>query len=143
MKIFLSAVFKEATGNVRRIYTVSLSLFVLAAEGFGKDTKVYKFEKIKRAKAEAKRRHPNVELLDFGVGEPDDMAFPLVVEALKHECAKSENRSYADNGIDEFKSAGATYMEFGLRCRRNRPGHRGYPLHRLQARARHAAERLY
>jgi len=78
---------------------------------FGKETKIYKFEKIKRAKAEARRNSPSTELLDFGVGEPDEMAFPLVVEALKHECAKPENRGYADNGILELKESAAKYLE--------------------------------
>ncbi len=88
----------------------------IGGSGFGKDTKIYKFEKIKRAKAEAKKTRPGVELLDFGVGEPDDMASPMVVEALKIECAKHENRGYADNGIAEFKEAAATYMKevFGV-----------------------------
>lgn len=83
----------------------------IGGENFGKSTKVYKFEKIKRAKAEAKKTAPNKELFDFGVGEPDEMALPLVVEALKHECAKPENRGYADNGIQELKDAAASYME--------------------------------
>jgi LL-diaminopimelate aminotransferase len=83
----------------------------IGGEGFGKDTTIYKFEKIKRAKAAAKKADPNKELLDFGVGEPDEMAFPMVVEALKIECAKPENRGYADNGIDELKSAAVKYME--------------------------------
>ena len=78
---------------------------------FGKETKIYKFEKSKRAKAAARKAHPNVELLDFGVGEPDEMAFPMVVEALKIECAKPENRGYADNGIQELKEAAAKYLE--------------------------------
>jgi len=78
---------------------------------FGKETKIYKFEKIKRAKAAARKAQPNVELLDFGVGEPDEMAFPMVVEALKIECAKPENRGYADNGIQELKDAAVKYME--------------------------------
>lgn len=78
---------------------------------FGKETKIYKFEKIKRAKAQARKERPNVELLDFGVGEPDEMAFPMVVEALKIECAKPENRGYADNGIQELKDAVAKYMD--------------------------------
>jgi LL-diaminopimelate aminotransferase len=77
---------------------------------FGKSTKIYKFEKIKRAKAAAQKVHPEVELLDFGVGEPDDMAFPGVVEALQREAAKWENRGYADNGIAEFKDAAARYL---------------------------------
>ncbi|MEK6530977.1 MAG: LL-diaminopimelate aminotransferase [Deltaproteobacteria bacterium] len=78
---------------------------------FGKSTKIYKFEKIKRAKAEARKKNPSIELLDFGVGEPDEMAFPLVVEALKLECAKPENRGYADNGIYELKEAAQRYLE--------------------------------
>ncbi|MFQ5735897.1 MAG: LL-diaminopimelate aminotransferase [Thermodesulfobacteriota bacterium] len=78
---------------------------------FGKSTKTYKFEKIKRAKAEARKKSPATELLDFGVGEPDEMAFPIVVEALKHECSKPENRGYADNGIAELKEAAARYLE--------------------------------
>ncbi|MBI5681776.1 MAG: LL-diaminopimelate aminotransferase [Deltaproteobacteria bacterium] len=83
----------------------------IGGSNFGKETKIYKFEKIKRAKALARKNHPNTELLDFGVGEPDKMAFPMVVEALKIECAKPENRGYADNGIQELKDAAVKYME--------------------------------
>jgi len=88
----------------------------IGGRGFGRRDKIYKFEKIKRAKAEAKRRDPGVELLDFGVGEPDEMAFPLIIEALRHECAKPENRGYADNGIPELKEAASAYLEkvFGV-----------------------------
>ncbi len=88
----------------------------IGGTGFGKDTKIYKFEKIKRAKAEAKKNNPLVELLDFGVGEPDEMASHMVVEALKIECAKPENRGYADNGIQELKDAVSVYMKdvFGV-----------------------------
>ena len=78
---------------------------------FGRATKVYKFEKIKRAKREAKKKNPNIELLDFGVGEPDEMASNMVVEALKIECGKPENRGYADNGIAELKAAAAAYLK--------------------------------
>lgn len=83
----------------------------IGGANFGKSTRIYKFEKIKRAKAEARKANPSAELLDFGVGEPDEMAFSIVVEALKHECAKPENRGYADNGIAELKEAAAQYME--------------------------------
>jgi len=88
----------------------------LGGSSFGKDTKIYKFEKIKRAKAAAMAADPAREILDFGVGEPDAMAFPVVVEALKRECEKPENRGYADNGIAEFKSAAASYLSrvFGV-----------------------------
>src|SRR5512139_747038 len=78
---------------------------------FGKDTKIYKFEKIKRAKRAAMAAHPGMELIDLGVGEPDEMAFPGVVKKLQTEAARPENRGYADNGIPEFKAAAARYLE--------------------------------
>ena len=83
---------------------------------FGKSTEIYKFEKIKRAKAKARELHPDLEILDFGVGEPDQVAPAPIREALKAEVDKPENRGYADNGIPEFKAAAATYMKefFGV-----------------------------
>jgi LL-diaminopimelate aminotransferase len=78
---------------------------------FGKEQKIYKFEKIKRAKRSALAAHPGVELIDFGVGEPDEMAFPGVVQTLQKEAEKPENRGYADNGIQEFKAAAARYLQ--------------------------------
>jgi len=84
---------------------------------FGKDTKVYKFEKIKRAKREAVENNPAVSLIDLGVGEPDGMAFDIVINSLYEEAQKSENRGYADNGIDDFKIAASKYLErvFGIK----------------------------
>lgn len=83
---------------------------------FGKSTEIYKFEKIKRAKAKARQLHPGLEILDFGVGEPDQIAPAPIREALKLEVDKPENRGYADNGIPEFKVAAAKYMRdfFGV-----------------------------
>ncbi len=78
---------------------------------FGREQKIYKFEKIKRAKRAALAANPGVELIDFGVGEPDEMAFPGVVQSLQKEVEKPENRGYADNGIPEFKEAAARYMQ--------------------------------
>ena len=78
---------------------------------FGKEQKIYKFEKIKRAKRAALAANPGVELIDFGVGEPDEMAFPGVVQSLQKEAEKPENRGYADNGIVEFKESAARYMQ--------------------------------
>lgn len=77
---------------------------------YGKSTAIYKFEKIKRAKKAAKEAKPDVDLIDMGVGEPDEMAFPVVVKTLQEEAAKPENRGYADNGGDDFKQAAARYM---------------------------------
>jgi len=83
----------------------------LGGRRYGKDTPVYKFEKIKRAKRAAMAAQPDVELIDLGVGEPDEMAVPLSVRALQQEAAKAENRGYADNGGPEFRRAAATWME--------------------------------
>ncbi len=83
---------------------------------FGQTQEIYKFEKIKRAKAAARKARPDVELLDFGVGEPDQMAPRAIRDALKTAVDLPENRGYADNGIREFKLAAARYMEgfFGV-----------------------------
>jgi LL-diaminopimelate aminotransferase len=94
------------------------SLFAerIGGANYGKDTKIYKFEKIKRAKRAALAAHPERKLLDFGIGENDDMAAPLVREALKREVDRIENRGYADNGIAAFKEAAAEFMKkvFGV-----------------------------
>ncbi len=88
----------------------------IGGKTFGKDTKIYKFQKIKMAKAEALKNNPGKEILDFGVGEPDEMAFPVVRERLKLEVDQPENRGYADNGLQDFKVAAAKYMKdvFGV-----------------------------
>ena len=70
---------------------------------YGKSTQIYKFDKIKRAKRAAMAAHPGVELIDLGVGEPDEMAFALSVQTLQAEAAKPENRGYADNGGPEYR----------------------------------------
>ena len=77
---------------------------------FGKDTAIYKFEKIKRAKRAAVAANPNLELFDLGVGEPDEMAFPEVVNTLVLEAKKPENRGYSDNGGEPLKLAAARYL---------------------------------
>jgi LL-diaminopimelate aminotransferase len=77
---------------------------------YGKSTAIYKFEKIKRAKKAAKGANPDVDLIDMGVGEPDEMAFPIVIKTLQYAASQPENRGYADNGGDEFKAAAAKYM---------------------------------
>src|SRR5262247_656970 len=78
---------------------------------YGKDTKIYKFEKIKRAKRAALSAHPERQLLDFGIGENDDMAPALVRDALKREVDRVENRGYADNGIAAYKESAASFMQ--------------------------------
>src|ERR1043166_7484969 len=84
---------------------------------YGKGSEIYKFEKIKRAKRAVLAAHPRRQLLDFGIGENDEMADPAVREIAKREIDKLENRGYADNGIAAFKEAAANFMQrtFGVK----------------------------
>ncbi|HEV2391153.1 MAG TPA: LL-diaminopimelate aminotransferase [Verrucomicrobiae bacterium] len=83
----------------------------IGGKQYGKSHAIYKFEKIKRARRAAMLAHPEREILDLGVGEPDEMAFPEVVEKLCSEARKPENRGYADNGDAVLKQAAARYLE--------------------------------
>ena len=64
---------------------------------YGKSTAIYKFEKIKRAKQRARELHPELEILDFGVGEPDQLSPAPVREAMRNAIDRMDNRGYADN----------------------------------------------
>ena len=88
----------------------------IGGANYGKSTDIYKFEKIKRAKRKALADYPNRQLLDFGIGENDDMADESVRRVMAQEVNKLENRGYADNGCLEFKEAVARFMtrEFGV-----------------------------
>jgi LL-diaminopimelate aminotransferase len=94
------------------------SLFAerIGGAAYGKSTDIYKFEKIKRAKRKALADFPDRQLLDFGIGENDDMAPAQVRASLKAEADKVENRGYADNGIANYKEAAAEFLkrEFGV-----------------------------
>src|SRR4051812_18652828 len=83
----------------------------IGGKGYGKGTEIYKFEKIKRAKRAALQANPGAELIDMGVGEPDEMAFPDCVEELHRAARDPENRGYADNGADAYKQSAARWMK--------------------------------
>ena len=83
----------------------------IGGRNYGKSTAIYKFEKIKRAKRAALAANPDKEIIDMGVGEPDEMAFPEVVEKLHEAARKPSNRGYADNGDSVLKEAAARYMD--------------------------------
>ncbi|HSW43964.1 MAG TPA: LL-diaminopimelate aminotransferase [Phycisphaerae bacterium] len=88
----------------------------IGGANYGKGTEIYKFEKIKRAKRQAIGDFPDRPLLDFGIGENDDMAAPIVRQAMKVEVDKLDNRGYADNGIAEYRQVAAEWMkiQFGV-----------------------------
>jgi LL-diaminopimelate aminotransferase len=92
-------------------YVQNLFAARIGGKEYGKSTAIYKFEKIKRAKRAALAAHPGAEIIDLGVGEPDEMAFPQVLAQLAREAAKPENRGYSDNGDDVLKVAAARYLD--------------------------------
>ena len=92
-------------------YIQSLLAERIGGSTYGKSTAVYKFEKIKRAKRAALEANPGAELIDMGVGEPDEMAVSLSVDALCAAVRKPDNRGYADNGGSMYKQAAARWMK--------------------------------
>jgi len=83
----------------------------IGGKSYGKGTEIYKFEKIKRAKRAALQANPGAELIDMGVGEPDEMAFPESIDALTKAAKQPANRGYADNGGETYKIAAANWMK--------------------------------
>ena len=83
----------------------------IGGKQYGKGTEIYKFEKIKRAKRAALEANPGVELIDMGVGEPDEMAFADCVDALCKAARDPNNRGYADNGAQPFRDAASRWMK--------------------------------
>jgi len=83
----------------------------VGGNNYGKGTEVYKFEKIKRAKRKALADHPQRKLIDFGIGENDEMAPRAARREMTEQVGRPENRGYSDNGIPEFKEAVARFMD--------------------------------
>ncbi len=98
-------------------YFQSLFAERIGGINYGKGTEIYKFEKIKRAKRKALAEHPERKLIDFGIGENDEMAPESVRACMAKEINKPENRGYADNGIAAYKEAAARFMDrnFGVK----------------------------
>jgi LL-diaminopimelate aminotransferase len=92
-------------------YIQSLFAERIGGSQYGKSQAIYKFEKIKRAKRAAMAAHPGAEIIDLGIGEPDEMAFPEVVEKLCAEARRPENRGYSDNGDAVLKQVAARYLD--------------------------------
>src|SRR5204862_1623581 len=88
----------------------------IGGANYGKGTEIYKFEKIKRAKRKALAEHPERRLIDFGIGENDEMAPESVRRVMAEEINRLDNRGYADNGISAYKEAVARFMHrnFGV-----------------------------
>lgn len=83
----------------------------IGGKNYGKSTAIYKFEKIKRTRLATLAANPGAQIIDLGIGEPDEMAFPEVVAKLHEEAQKPENRGYADNGDAMLKKSAARYLD--------------------------------
>lgn len=71
----------------------------------------YKFEKYSRLKNDYIKNNPTQAVLDFGIGELDELPPSYAIERLTKEVWKFENRVYADNGIDLFKQSAALHLK--------------------------------
>jgi len=83
----------------------------IGGPSYGKGTEIYKFEKIKRAKRAALAANPGAELIDMGVGEPDEMAFGESIDALVAAAKKAGESRVCDNGNALYKQAAARWMK--------------------------------
>lgn len=71
--------------EIEETYIQTLFAERIGGDRYGKDTAIYKFEKIKRAKRKALDNFPDRKLLDFGIGENDDMAPQMVRDVMAEE----------------------------------------------------------
>jgi len=71
----------------------------------------YKFEFIKQAKKVFLQNNPTIPLIDFGIGEPNDLAPQCAIDTLKTYCSDWQYGGYADNGADFFKASVCEYMQ--------------------------------
>jgi LL-diaminopimelate aminotransferase len=78
---------------------------------FGKVQRVFKFTLIDNAKKDFIRRNPTVKVIDMGVGEPEELPPPFVIDTLHREASLIENRIYPNNGTAPFKEAAARYLK--------------------------------
>ena len=101
----------ESAALMSQSYIQQLFADRIGGSGYGLGTEIYKFEKIKRAKRAALTANPGAELIDMGVGEPDEMAFPDVIDQLHSAAREPGNRGYADNGGDAYKHAAVRWMK--------------------------------
>ena len=77
----------------------------IGGANYGKGTEIYKFEKIKRAKRKALAEHPERKLIDFGIGENDEMVAEPVRRVMADEINRTENRGYADAPVTVVRIA--------------------------------------
>ena len=113
----------------------------IGGKHYGKGTEIYKFEKIKRAKRAALAANPGAELIDMGVGEPDEMAFPDCVAGPRQGRRQSRQPQLCRQRRTGLQASRRALDEQCLRRRRDRSGHADRSLHRIQSGAVDPARR--
>lgn len=78
---------------------------------FGQASGSYKFERIKQAQRAFEQQHPEIPLLNFGIGEPQTPPPENVIHTLYKAATKPENHGYSDCGILPFCDAARKYMK--------------------------------
>lgn len=76
----------------------------LGGENFYKNS-YYKFEHYAKIKQNYRKKHPDSKIIDFGIGESEQMPSNTIRQELKRQIDVYENRIYADNGIEDLKDA--------------------------------------
>ena len=110
----------------------------IGGANYGKGTAIYKFEKIKRAKRKALAEHPERTLIDFGIGENDEMADARGARGdgrRDQPAGEPRLRRQRHRGL---QGSGRPVHAAQLR-RRARSGQGDQPLHRLEDGAGDAA----
>lgn len=73
-------------------------------------TSYYKFEKCNQLKQKY-LKEKKLPLINFGIGESDQMPDLTILDELTKQSYVYENRIYADNGIDAFKIAAKKHLK--------------------------------
>lgn len=92
--------------NVQKLFAERIG-----GEQFGKVKQTFKFTLINNAKMEFIATHPDVKVIDMGVGEPEEVTAPSIIENLFAQAQRKENRIYPCNGVLEFQEAAARYLK--------------------------------
>ncbi len=82
----------------------------LGGANFFENPNIYRFTELIQLKKSISTISDK-QILDFGIGEPADMADIQVIDTMYSEALMPQNRFYADNGIDDFKIAAMHYMK--------------------------------
>lgn len=83
----------------------------IGGDAFLSDNKEYKFAKIRRIVHEAKAVHPDKNLIDLGVGEPDEPPCDEILSHLQSLILHPDLHGYSDNGPHDFLQAVVRHMQ--------------------------------